>query len=461
MLDYPRAEGDFVARLIIKNFLHFKDVSFEAGDITVFIGPQAQGKSILAKLLYFFENLYQITEAAVFDQGGIRTVSKAMVSSFEESFPRYTWEKTDFSITYTEGNLEVKVEGVFAKLKTKLTVTLCEEFKKRLSRLNSSNQKKIFSVHESVPVFRAAEISWSEREETAKEVSKLFYEMTNRLAARSVFIPAGRSFFSLLQKNVFAFLADNLSIDPFIKRFGRSYEAAKDIYNVLGRQGRDKGVGPTRLSIEEGEKIINGEYQKDKQGDWILDPKRKIRINISNCSSGQQEALPLVTILCTLPFVSLAGDGGGHFIIEEPEAHLFPEAQLQIMNMIAMAYNNKSASMKRVGSAGRMQNRFVVTTHSPYVLSALNNAMLGCDLYENPAAREAAEKFINKNFIIPKRSVRAYVVRNGRVDLIQDSENGLIGQSAIDSASEVIAEQFGQLLEVSCQYSDEAENGGR
>ena len=44
-------------KLTVKNFSVIKDATLEFGKITVLIGPQASGKSLLCKLAYFFEQV--------------------------------------------------------------------------------------------------------------------------------------------------------------------------------------------------------------------------------------------------------------------------------------------------------------------------------------------------------------------------------------------------------------------
>jgi predicted ATPase len=44
-------------RLIVKNFLCLKDIDMEVKDFLILIGPQAAGKSLCAKLLYFFRTI--------------------------------------------------------------------------------------------------------------------------------------------------------------------------------------------------------------------------------------------------------------------------------------------------------------------------------------------------------------------------------------------------------------------
>ncbi|WP_413228145.1 AAA family ATPase [Aeromonas caviae] len=48
--------------------------------------------------------------------------------------------------------------------------------------------------------------------------------------------------------------------------------------------------------------------------------------------------------------------------IEEPEAHLFPDGQKDVSDFIVMVRSMIGA-------------RFIITTHSPYILSSINNAL--------------------------------------------------------------------------------------
>ena len=57
-----------VERLVITNFLDIEHADIEIKSFNVLIGPQASGKSVIAKLLWFFksfidsENLYYLIE---------------------------------------------------------------------------------------------------------------------------------------------------------------------------------------------------------------------------------------------------------------------------------------------------------------------------------------------------------------------------------------------------------------
>lgn len=72
------------------------------------------------------------------------------------------------------------------------------------------------------------------------------------------------------------------------------------------------------------------------------------------------------------------------------------------------------------------------TTHSPYLLSALNNRLLA----HERGARNG----------IPIEKVRVYAIANGESRSVVDEEMGLIAADYIDSVSEKIAREFEELL---------------
>jgi SpoVK/Ycf46/Vps4 family AAA+-type ATPase len=42
-------------KLTVKNFLTLKDIQIDIPKINIIVGPQAEGKSLIAKLIYFFK----------------------------------------------------------------------------------------------------------------------------------------------------------------------------------------------------------------------------------------------------------------------------------------------------------------------------------------------------------------------------------------------------------------------
>lgn len=120
-------------------------------------------------------------------------------------------------------------------------------------------------------------------------------------------------------------------------------------------------------------------------------------------------------------------------IVEEPEQNLFPTSQQNIFNSL-LEYNNE------VG-----ENKLIVSTHSPYILAALNNAILAEDVYQK-TGKEIDAYTSEKR--VPFESVVAYKCEEGKIVSILDEETRLINADAIDSCSNDINSNFDSLLDL-------------
>jgi predicted ATPase len=408
-----------VEQLHVNNFLVIKEAKFDVGKVNIIIGPQANGKSILAKLLYFFREVMSETFLlSVEKQESKQSFIKKIETSFEKYFPKYTWKDKDFEITYFYDDVKYTI----SKTSTQRTITIlvCETTTKMYRRLK--NEYKKFSKIETKELyidkfwnFKRTQIDKNE------EISKYFND--------SLFIPASRSFFANLQKNIFSFLAENIDIDPFMKEFGSKYELAKKVYSDSPFYERELQNDKSFQKIQKiVEKILNGKYRYKDEKDWI--ETKGNSINLSNASSGQQESLPMLLILSIFPF--LFSQHRAYFI-EEPEAHLFPTSQKYIVSLIGIIYN-------------RNQNS-VITTHSPYILTALNNLILANDI-KNKYGKNKIKNIIDSDECINFDDVKAYTIKNGKLISIIDKEARLIGINIIDSVSDDFNNTFDKLLSI-------------
>jgi predicted ATP-binding protein involved in virulence len=156
---------------------------------------------------------------------------------------------------------------------------------------------------------------------------------------------------------------------------------------------------------------------------------------LGNCSSGQQETLPLALILKRLPLLRRSN---GHTVyIEEPEAHLFPMSQRLILELIALTFNTSSPRLQ-----------VLITTHSPYVLTALNNLLQAGALYETLKKTEQVRlaKLVPQSRAIPIASVSAYALTRDGCKSIIDPETKLLSAELIDQVSTDLAIQFDHLI---------------
>src|SRR5208283_3120148 len=97
-------------KLTVKNFSVIKDAELEFGKITVLIGPQASGKSLLCKLAYFLD--YEISRLAV-DAilGGQEWLqfSSTLGKRFTEWFPPEGWGLEQGLIGFASGQYTIEV----------------------------------------------------------------------------------------------------------------------------------------------------------------------------------------------------------------------------------------------------------------------------------------------------------------------------------------------------------------
>lgn len=119
------------------------------------------------------------------------------------------------------------------------------------------------------------------------------------------------------------------------------------------------------------------------------------------------------------------------FIIEEPESHLFPASQKYIMELISLVCNQGHSML--------------VTTHSPYVLGALNNLLYASSFRKTPKQKEAA-KIIPSSLWRDYDSFSAYFVKGGKAEDCLDSEIRLIQNERIDEISRVINSDYDSLF---------------
>lgn len=119
-------------------------------------------------------------------------------------------------------------------------------------------------------------------------------------------------------------------------------------------------------------------------------------------------------------------------IVEEPEQNLFPESQIEILETLLIHKRRKG-------------DKLVVTTHSPYILSALNNYIYAKEIY---STSKKAIKEIPQNLFVDINEVSAYKLEDGKIHNIIDNECKLIDASAIDSCSSKINKIYSDLMEL-------------
>lgn len=134
---------------------------------------------------------------------------------------------------------------------------------------------------------------------------------------------------------------------------------------------------------------------------------------------------------------------GAIFFIEEIEQNLFPESQANLLRHVVAEI--KMANAKYSGNHSMVS----MTTHSPYILSALNVLMAASEAYEiNP---NATTKIVPEKFILPKDSISAYyLTEEGNAINIIDTEIYMVSGMNLDSVSQSVEDNLDKLNDIIC-----------
>lgn len=425
-------------KLIIKNFAGIKELEIEVKRINILIGPQASGKSVCAKLLFYFKNFVWEILSIVENEQTKRYLDSSYSKKFEEYFPPDSWGDYDFFIKYEILNVFIEISRK-QDSKGKISLNYSDFFKKEITGLRSLIRKaKVKSSDKNADYERLDRLYLTRQVLRDHLIDSLSTSLGKEAAFNQLFIPAGRSFFANLQSNIFSFLSSNNALDPFLRAFGSTYESIKSTRLRFRIRNRSEEKDLREIQDEISrliEKSLCGKHVHEKGKDF-LEVADGRRINVANSSSGQQETLPLTIMLAALPFL-VAPRSGQTVYIEEPEAHLFPSAQRNVIELIATVFNYRKEKLQ-----------FFITTHSPYVLTALNNLLQAGILYEESSQDilHQLEKIVPRYKALTTSDLSAYVLANGKCNSIICSDTGLIDAKVIDSVSDELAIEFDKLL---------------
>lgn len=132
-----------------------------------------------------------------------------------------------------------------------------------------------------------------------------------------------------------------------------------------------------------------------------------------------------------------------NLVVEEPEQNLFPQTQVELIYYMLSKINHA-------------RDFLVITTHSPYILYAINNAMLSHQVKGNENI-EMMEIDVPQSAFLDPEDVSIWEIRDGKVSestKIQD-HNGLVKGNYFDDVMQCIMADFNNLLSI--KISDEIE----
>lgn len=408
--------------------------------VNLLIGPQASGKSTISKLVFFFRSMrddllkYVLKDKE--ESHSLHQFAKQLRSKFISYFGT-TKHMSPFKIVYYYSEhkfvtLTLRDGYVQINYNKKLKEDINNIFKKvEEIRKGSSQQQGIGLSSWDVAYWSVQDKKITD--EIKNNIDEAFED--NRTA---IFIPAGRSLVSILAdqlQTIHPYEIDQLMQDfleriHFLKKtFAKSFDEIIQDRKKLSSEKID--FNKIDLAIQIINKILKGKYVFSSDGEKIyFNEKEYVKLIYS--SSGQQEVVWIVLLL----FVILLENRDVFIVIEEPEAHLFPEAQKDIVELISLLINTSSSHI-------------IITTHSPYILSAFNIYLYAGQLTD--ALDKQSHLKIDKKLRITKPFTAFLVNRiNNQFSQnnIVDEDLHLVKAEVIDGISNEMNILFDQLLEL-------------
>jgi len=393
-------------KLIIRNFGPIKEMNLDLGKVTILIGEQASGKSTVAKVLcicrYFSYLVEDSNEIIDYRSKFSRTALREWgLEGFETDDSTISYENEDYSVVIDQHPFTSGDEISFLLFKPTLTAK-SERFKKLLELLNELKPKE-FKYSISADWFIPSSFLTSD---VKSVMNNPFYFPTER---------GLQSIFSLGKQSL-----QNLD---------------DSLYNQFALLDRITKEFSSETDIEP----LNIKYRNDNGNGFVKKENEDSYYRLSNGASGYKSAIPIVL---AVDFYSII-NRKRTFIVEEPEQNLFPVSQKKLIDFLT----------KSVIKDG---HQMLLTTHSPYILSAIENLMYAHKL-GNIADRKYAdrvEKVINKKYWIDQKDVSVYSLGNGVATDIVLRDEPLIDKEYIDSVSDVINAEFDSLLSIDVEHEN-------
>jgi hypothetical protein len=100
-------------------------------------------------------------------------------------------------------------------------------------------------------------------------------------------------------------------------------------------------------------------------------------------------------------------------------------------------------------------HKFIITTHSPYILTAFNNLIQAGNTFkalkEKPEPNDLLRelfKIVPENQMLDINDIAAYTIKNGMIESLINEENHLIDTNIIDDVSNEFSMIFEKLIDL-------------
>lgn len=408
-----------MTKITIQNVGPISDVEIELNKINILMGPQSSGKSTIAKIISYC----QWVEKRYILDGEYKYKVSEQLLDFHRLSENYFSEKSFFE--YESNFIKISYKGI--KLK--------ESIRKKKNNVKYEKSKNIYIPSERN--FVSAIPNLSKYKETNDNVMSFVYDWytAKRKFTKHNSLP-------ILNLEVNFYNSEENDLDILILNKNKKEIQLRESSSGL------QSIIPLTLIVEYlttifyDEKASNSVDELDslrqvisKNVFDILDSKRILEFaeNRDAKKSFELSKIELDKLIDLVRLRSLYYKT--NFIIEEPEQNLFPETQKDfIYYILSKLKADKDHSL-------------IMTTHSPYILYAINNCLMG-NLISGKLTEEEKNEFPSKNSWISQKLVNIYEIDkdNGTISSIKDEQTGTVNKHYFNKIMNAIMDEYYEML---------------
>jgi energy-coupling factor transporter ATP-binding protein EcfA2 len=414
-----------MATIEIKNIGPIKGTGkFELNKINIFMGPQSSGKSTIAKIIshcYWYEKNYLLTGDEYYFYGGLidfHRMDENYFSDDSEIIYESQWTKIVFRGKRKKSKIDIEkkprqnssiyqnlnIEYVPAERNFAATIPNLERyngsFDNIINFLNDwmlfkgilTNNRKNFSSP-----LKSIDIKYKYNEIKKEDVLTLPDKKTILLQRAS---------------------SGQQSITPLLV-------VCEYLFNELYNQKRN----PSPAERKHIQDLLPENMKEDYN--WVID-KQNFQQN-----GKQTKNTDAIEETKTKIWNEIGFSTDYHFasvIIEEPEQNLFPETQKELIYYLfeSMQLDNRNHTL-------------LLTTHSPYILYALNNCMMGF-LVKDTMSNDEQEELPSKSSWINPKSVSVWEIEKGTIRPVKNNETGTVSKHYFNKIMNEVMEEYYDML---------------
>lgn len=426
-------------RLIIRNVGPVKSVDVQLNKVNVFIGPQSSGKSTIAKVL----STCSWVE---------KEVATTMNDSFVADTDAFIALMSDFHkmTKYFDDASEILFETEVVRIALK-----GKEFSLQLKDQEAYHREKICYVPSernsvTLPELQGFEFGqtnlrsflfdWYNAREFYNESNKTdilnlgvrYYYDPNELRLKDRIEHINGKTYEIPLGSASSGLQSVVPLQIMMQYYAGQYFDSYGEKTSFDTEAKTKQIRRKLTDMMVLQKLFPGQFKPEERSRFIQTANELLHKGDEKAKQLLKEYNAAVERL-TVPTRT-------SFIIEEPEQNLFPRTQMDLLFYLLSQLNH-----------GR-NHRLVMTTHSPYILYALNNCLLAY-LVKDTIDEEAVPLVESLKYPINPADVSVWSIKDGCLvndkgepdNTIQDNR-GLIRKNYFNDVMKDVMSEFNTLL---------------